>query len=89
MAQNNNFVALEARPHGQRVFYATPRFEIFSDINEVALVSALNDWIGDIALPLTPDTLYTIISTDFSTAHLANNVIEYSVLVRYTIWQPQ
>ena len=89
MAQNNNFVALEARPHGQRVFYATPRFEIFTNTDEVALQVELNDWVGDIALPVTPDTLYTIISTDFSTAHLANNVIEYSVLVRYTIWTPQ
>ena len=89
MAQNNNFVALEARPHGQRVFYATPRFEIFTNTDEVALQLELNDWIGGIALPVTPDTLYTIISTDFTSAQRSNNVIEYSVLVRYTIWTPQ
>ena len=89
MAQNNNFVALEARPHGQRVFYATPQFEIFTNTDEQALATDLNNWIGVMALPVTPDTLYTIISTQFSTAQRSNNTIEYSVLVRYTIWLPQ
>ena len=89
MAQNNNFVAIEARPPGQRVYYATPMFKSFTSDNMEDLTFALNVWIAAMALPVTPDTLYTIISTQFTSAQLANNVIEYSVLVRYTIWTPQ
>lgn len=89
MAQNNNFVSLDAQPTGQRVYYATPRFEMFVDTNALDLGDSLNDWIESIALPVTPDMLYTVLTTDFTSAQLSNNVIEYSALVRYIVWRPQ
>jgi hypothetical protein len=89
MAQNNNFVILQSRPLGQRVYYATPRVKLFEETDTLALEILINDWLDALALPLDPDNLITIIDTQYSSAQENNNTISYSALIHYTHWQPQ
>ena len=59
-----------------------PEVRIFSDTDYSALQTSINLWlVAQTALPYTS----TITRIDFDTASPANNVMQYSALIHYTI----
>jgi hypothetical protein len=87
MASNNFIVGLA--PAGQKRWFITPQVKIFES-NTIALLELdVNDWIDSLALPITNSFKYNISSIEYTSAREANNIVSYSALIRYNVWEPQ
>jgi hypothetical protein len=89
MARFNKYVLEEALPLGQKRYYGTPLVKIFSDVDVQSLQDDINAWLLALGTLNGDDILYTLLDFDYPSAFLANNVVVYSVLIRYTCWQPE
>jgi hypothetical protein len=89
MAKISNIVQTSPQPKSQREWDATPQAKMFESIDPIILQDDINAWLATLAQPITDDIKYTIGDYDHQSAMLANNVINYTCLVSYTIWTPE
>jgi hypothetical protein len=88
MANNqSNITTIQIPPLGERKYYATPRIKTFLSDDPADLETSVNAWIDTLATPIGP-IKYSINDFSYTSAQLANNTINYSVLVRYNQWTP-
>lgn len=87
MANPTNFANALTGPLGGRTWYTMPRVEIFADDDPDDLETQVNDFLDALAIPLTPDTKYSLIDIAYAMSGTgANNT--YSALINYRIWTP-
>jgi hypothetical protein len=82
----SNFTNPPIQPAGQRRYVSIPAVEILTHDDPAILQTDINAFIIGLALPYIQDFRYTIQEIQYTSAQLANNLIQYSALVHYTIW---
>jgi hypothetical protein len=90
MSKQTNFLwtTEEAPPTDERVWYPTPRIKLFTDTDEAALETQINDWLDALALPVDPDLGYTLTHYDYQTSFTNVALVEYTVALGYVRWVP-
>ena len=83
---HNNFLPNPPKPTGQKQYEAVPRVKVFVNTDPPSLELDINSWINTLANPADTSVHYAINDIDYAGAQTANNVTEYSALVRYTHW---
>ena len=81
-----NFVRPARTPSHQGAWYITPRVEVFTADDSDALAAGINEWVDTLAAPPEPTRRYEILDIKYTSSPMSN-VIMFSALVRYNIWQ--
>ena len=81
-----NFVRPARTPNTQVAWTITPRVEVFTTDDSDTLAAGINAWVDDLSTPVVPTLRYEILDIKYTSAPMSN-VIMFSALVHYNIWQ--
>jgi hypothetical protein len=81
-----NFTNPPLQPAGQRRWVSIPVVEILESDDAGTLGVLINAFIVSLALPHNQDFRYTINEIQYTSAQVANNLVTYSALIHYTVW---
>ncbi len=81
-----NFVRPARTPIAQGEWYIIPRVEVFTTDDSDTLAAGINEWVDTLAAPVEPTRRYEILDIKYTSAS-TSNVVMFSALVHYNIWQ--